>query len=49
MIEILMAALASRMNHKMSPAMPQPSVWDLFRLTILIVGLGLAVALSVTQ
>jgi len=49
MIEILMAALASRINHRMPPVMPQPNVWDLFRLTIPIVGLGLAIALSVTQ
>lgn len=48
MIEILMAALITRLDAKTLPAMPQPSTMDQVRLAILLVGLLAAIVFAVT-
>ncbi|UJW86503.1 hypothetical protein [Devosia sp. SL43] len=48
MIEILMAALITRLGAKTPPAMPQPTALDQVRLAILLVGLLAAFAIAVT-
>ena len=47
MIEILMVALVTRLNQENSPVMPQPNVWDIVRLAILLMVMVLALALAV--
>ena len=48
MIEILMAALITRLDAKTPPVMPQPTAMDQVRLAILLVGLLAALIFAVT-
>ena len=49
MIEILMAALITRLDAKTPPAMPQLTAMDQVRLAIILVGLLTAILLAVTR
>jgi hypothetical protein len=48
MIEILMAALITRIEPKAPPTMPQPNVVDQVRLAVLVVGLLVALVFAAT-
>ena len=44
MIEILLAALATRVDQETPPILPEPDDWDLLRLAVLLVALVVALA-----
>jgi hypothetical protein len=48
MIEILLAALVTRIEQKVPPTLPQPSAVDRVRLAILVVGLSVALIFAAT-
>jgi hypothetical protein len=47
MIEILMAALITRIEERAPLAMPRPNVWDQVRLAGLLIGLLAALAFAI--
>ena len=44
MIEILLAALITRVDQETSPILPEPDDWDLVRLAVFLVTLVVALA-----
>lgn len=46
MIEVLVAALITRLDSKAPPAMPQPTLMDRVRLAVLLIGLLVALGFA---